>query len=252
MSNATTLTRVASRLDAHLALVVTTAASLLVTLKVFEAARFDPATALAIVQAGSSATLLIAMSVALLPNLIAALLGLSIGVLVGLKQLEQPIWAWVPLLLAVLYLAITAVTIGTLVAMAVLVVVVSLPLLWSWAKGGTRAHNPEPTLSLGATWYGRLLIWLLPLSVLVSVLAPSPWPTEDVRVGSRTVTAFVIEAEGEWWTVLDVDDRRVSYLPSNTVQTRRVCRAETPTFLPEWARLTLPQLGADPLPRCGL
>lgn len=251
MTSATFISRVAMRIDAHLALFVTAAASLLVVLKVFEAGRYEPSTALAIVQAGSSATLLIGISVALLPTLMAGLLGLSFGVLIGLKQLHQPIWYWVPALLATVFLAVAAVTLGTLIAFAVLVLITPLPLMWRWATKRTEVRDSEPAPTLSSTWYWRALIWILPVFILVSVLTPSPWPTEDIQTGSGTLTVFVIEAEGDWWTVLGVADRRISHLESEEVRSRKVCRAPTATVLPEWTRLTLPQLGAEPMPRCG-
>lgn len=219
----------------HLGLLLASGTTIVVIAKILLEANFDVTTALAIVWAAPTATLLLGLAVALVPTAILLGYGFTLGYVYRILSSKRPATPRsIAGLLGLLGASLFFVSVAILITMLILSgLVMALARLRSRRTGG----QPE----IRETRFERLILRPLALfALLIAFLSPHPWPAERIEVERhQQIVAFVLEDEGEWWTGLGVNDRVVMQIKASTVRDRTVCK---PFLDPDWMYLSLPQL----------
>lgn len=233
--------------DRHLALVVTFVTTALFVAKILVAARFELTTALGIVSATSSTSLLLGLAVASVPAVAAVATGYLMAEVSARWVRRRPLH--VPLL-------------GLVAALAALGAFASWPLLafvllWALIEF-FRARSERPLVDQGEASSAAALLARArtPIYVVALVcgalviLSPDPWPVEALVTDDGTTTGFVLQSDHTWWTVLSYGDRSLVYIPSEDVTGRFLCRPERSSGS---VSATIPELLLEQpdLPPCG-
>jgi hypothetical protein len=82
----------------------------------------------------------------------------------------------------------------------------------------------------------RLVHYVLMVLVLLYLLSTQMWlPRESVRLAGRTTEiAYVLDAGGNWTSLLTDKERRIVRVPSDDVESRTICRTRKNTELSSW------------------
>lgn len=220
----------------HLALLVTSVTTLVFLLKILVAAHYDVTTALAIVRAAPSTTLLLGLAIALVPAAIAGAIGFTLGIVATLWAVRSVSVGWLALLLVLLYVAVVAVPVAILIGLLIMAALVLLPVALS-----TRRSSERQLMS--STAAGRAILLVAPVFLVITIVTPDPWPAERLEmVRGQPIVAFVLEDDGDWWTLLRETDRVVVQINGNTIRDRAVCKPPSDSWLPDWMHVSLPQI----------
>lgn len=224
----------------HLGLLLSGALFVLVLVRVLFAAGFDTTTAMAILQHGGTANVVLGSTFASLPLLTSLMTG---HVVARFVFGPRPGLTWLPLLLLGLVLAVAYVALVAFAAVAILIV---LGLLIHWCRRGKSTpptapvtEEEVPDQSLLTT--GLLFLVLLPMSA-------SSWlPTEELSVrGSASFTGYVLASEGaDTYLLTEEVPEHVQSVPTEYLK-RRLCQTEE-----VWYGITLWDLQQrDRYPEC--
>lgn len=234
----------------HLGLVISGAISVVACLKVLSLGRYDPTTALAVLQVAGTSKVLLGTVVLMLPS-VATLTVFIAYIRYGhrfrsLSSVERSaiLAATGPLGVLILAMAPMASIVGIAIAMALVLVVAGIARLIRWMRkaGESETHANDTPSTVEQTAAALILpIWLLLSAV------QAPWlPTEAVAVnGGPATSAYVIGERNEDTVFLPTEaGRGLQFEPTEEV-TRCLCSDDS------WMSKNLVSLvSGNPYPKC--
>ena len=230
-------------IDSSVTWSLTLLAFLMVILKVLVVAHFDEATALGILQSAGPVSIVVAViTTSLGPLAILIIVGVNVVYRRGPPQGTERVVFETAFLIAIGLLFL----VGGLVIVPALYLFLDLHFGWpvtKWITGWHAKHFPkskEAREEARQRSSQNLILNLVQVALVFAITAASrePWiPVERIAVASSSnpdLVGYVLSDEAERTLVLQEDPRQLIWLDSTAIESRELCRMETPDSLSGW------------------
>ena len=198
----------------HLGLLISMGLGVLTATQLLAAAGWNTATALVILHARGTTDMIVGTFLVYAPLVITAAVAIALGTIpfLWIRRRRRPeLW--------IVWLAVTGAALLILIAPVFLSgFAVTLSVVAGLGLGAIERRLPGVTR---VAVLGLTAVFVLPPLIASAAI----WvPAETVKIADEApVTAYVLEDDGETWTVLLHRPRQARLLPSSAVESRQVC-----------------------------